>query len=65
MMLHLLSEGIYKEVAMRFKDRVAIITGGTAGMGRAAASGFAKEGASVVINGRTSRNVAACGICPF
>ncbi|OGO23601.1 MAG: hypothetical protein A2144_14310 [Chloroflexi bacterium RBG_16_50_9] len=38
---------------MRFKDKVAIISGGTAGMGKAAALGFAKEGAAVVI---TSRN---------
>jgi 2-hydroxycyclohexanecarboxyl-CoA dehydrogenase len=35
---------------MRFKDKVAIITGGAAGMGNAAALGFAKEGAFVVIN---------------
>lgn len=37
---------------MRFKDRVAIITGGSAGMGKAAALGFSKEGARVVIIGR-------------
>lgn len=42
---------------MRFKDRVAIITGGTAGMGRAAALGFAKEGACVVINGRNEEKL--------
>ena len=42
---------------MRFKDRVAIITGGTAGMGKAAALAFAKEGASVVINGRNEENL--------
>lgn len=35
---------------MRFKDKVAIITGGTSGMGRAAALGFAKEGAAIVVN---------------
>lgn len=42
---------------MRFKGRVAIITGGTQGMGKAAALGFAKEGARVVINGRNAENL--------
>lgn len=35
---------------MRFKDKVAVITGGTSGMGEAAVLGFVKEGASVVVN---------------
>ena len=35
---------------MRFTDKVAIVTGGAAGMGRAAALGFAAEGAAVVVN---------------
>lgn len=35
---------------MRFKDKVAIITGGTSGMGREAVLGFVREGASVVVN---------------
>lgn len=35
---------------MRFKDRVAVITGGTSGMGEAAVLGFVREGASVVVN---------------
>ena len=34
---------------MRFKDKVAIITGAASGIGRAAANGFAREGAAVVI----------------
>ena len=35
---------------MRFTQRVAIVTGGAAGMGRAAVLGFAAEGAAVVVN---------------
>jgi len=44
---------------MRFKDKVAIITGGGAGMGKAAAMGFAKEGAKVYIVGRTEETLKA------
>lgn len=39
----------------RFEDRVVMITGGTTGIGKAAAMAFAKEGAKVVISGRNEK----------
>lgn len=39
---------------VRFRDKVAIVTGATSGIGKAAARALAKEGASVVIAGRRS-----------
>ena len=42
---------------MRFSNKVAIVTGGTAGMGLAAALGFAREGACIVINGRNEEKL--------
>ena len=38
---------------MRLADKVAIVTGSTAGIGKGAAILFAKEGAKVVVSGRT------------
>jgi 3-oxoacyl-[acyl-carrier protein] reductase len=35
---------------MRLKDKIAVVTGSSRGVGRAVALGFAKEGAKVVIN---------------
>src|SRR3546814_15635247 len=37
--------------------RKAIVTGSTAGIGRAAAEGLARAGAAVVVNGRTNARV--------
>lgn len=39
---------------MKLKDKVAIITGGTLGIGEAIANEFAKEGANLIILGRNS-----------
>ncbi|RKE23952.1 short-subunit dehydrogenase [Paraburkholderia sp. BL23I1N1] len=44
---------------IELKGRKAIVTGSTAGIGRAVAEGLARAGASVVINGRTEERVAA------
>ncbi len=44
---------------MILKDKVAIITGSTSGMGRATAELFAKEGAKVVITGRNEERAKA------
>lgn len=40
---------------MKLKDKVAIVTGSTSGMGRATAELFAKEGAKVIVTGRNEK----------
>lgn len=42
---------------MKLKDKVALITGGSLGLGKATALLFAKEGAKVVITGRTEKTL--------
>lgn len=44
---------------MKLKDKVAIITGSTSGMGRATAVLFAREGAKVVVTGRNEERAKA------
>ncbi len=43
---------------MRLKDKIALVTGSSRGVGRAVAIGFAKEGAHVVINYTSNENAA-------
>jgi NAD(P)-dependent dehydrogenase (short-subunit alcohol dehydrogenase family) len=43
----------------RLKDKVAVITGGTTGIGLATAKAFASEGAKVVITGRNEQTLKA------
>jgi len=44
-------------MSMRFKDKVALVIGGNSGIGRAAAQGYAAEGAKVVITGRDPKTL--------
>ena len=44
---------------MRFREKVAIVTGGGSGMGKEVATRFVAEGGSVVLNGRDAAKVEA------
>jgi NAD(P)-dependent dehydrogenase (short-subunit alcohol dehydrogenase family) len=44
---------------MRFKDKVAIVTGGASGIGKEVATRFVAEGGSVVVNGRDTAKAEA------
>jgi NAD(P)-dependent dehydrogenase (short-subunit alcohol dehydrogenase family) len=46
-------------MAERFKGKVALVTGGASGIGRAAALRFAEDGARVVVS--TDSNITGCG----
>ena len=44
---------------LQLRDRLAIVTGSSKGIGHAIAAGLAREGARVVVNGRTKASVDA------
>jgi NAD(P)-dependent dehydrogenase (short-subunit alcohol dehydrogenase family) len=48
-----------QEVGMRLRDKIAIVTGGGTGIGRAIALCFGQEGAAVVVSGRRAAPLAA------
>src|SRR5712691_8069354 len=48
-----------RRIAMRFKDKIAIVTGGASGIGKEVATRFVAEGGSVVINGRDAAKAEA------
>ena len=43
---------------MKLKDKIALVTGSSRGVGRAVALGLAKQGANVVVNYTSNENAA-------
>jgi NAD(P)-dependent dehydrogenase (short-subunit alcohol dehydrogenase family) len=48
---------------VRFAGKVAIVTGGSAGLGAAIALRLGQEGAAVVVADIARASEAACGVC--
>jgi 3-oxoacyl-[acyl-carrier protein] reductase len=58
----LLTEVQQTNMTKQLKDKIAIITGGTRGIGRGIAELFAEQGAKVIITGRSGQNSTATEI---
>ncbi len=43
---------------LQLTDKLALVSGSTKGIGLAIATGLAREGATVIVNGRTGKSVA-------
>jgi NAD(P)-dependent dehydrogenase (short-subunit alcohol dehydrogenase family) len=56
--MNLVERGIHrKRMDLQLEGKTALVTGSTAGIGFAIAEGLAREGASVIVNGRTEKRV--------
>jgi NAD(P)-dependent dehydrogenase (short-subunit alcohol dehydrogenase family) len=49
-------------MTLKLKDKIALVTGGTRGIGKAIAELYAQEGAQVIITGRAASNETASEI---